>query len=191
MLPLLLITVLLILVTGSSTLGARTLDLPAQPQPDSRLIANRVLPGVYTVPSTCSVPIVPDIVTEEEIELRQYQVDFAKYIEEQATLDQQATLTLERDVLAIEKFRLDCEIMVLRARQLLQTTADGAVTPPSTPDITAQEIALRNRQFQIAKQIDEEELISHKAGIVSLNSVWTARRARIDAEILLHQAEAR
>ncbi|MDV3349312.1 hypothetical protein D0962_01555 [Leptolyngbyaceae cyanobacterium CCMR0082] len=157
----------------------------SQSSSDVRLIA-RALPGVYAVPSTCSVPIIPSIITEEEIQLRQYQTDFAKYIEEQAELDRQAALTAKRDVLSIEKFRLDCEIMVLHAKQLLE--AKDMALPLSEPTVTSQEVAFRKRQFQIAKEIDNDEIIAHEAGVASLNRVWTARRERIDAEILLLQA---
>ena len=157
----------------------------SQSSSDAMLIA-RALPGVYAVPSTCSVPIIPSIITEEELQLRQYQTDFAKYIEEQAELDRQAALTAKRDVLSIEKFRLDCEIMLMRAKQLLEVK-DTALPLPN-PKVTPQEVAFRKRQFQIAKEIDNDEIIAHEAGVASLNRVWTARRERIDAEILLLQA---
>lgn len=182
------------LMTGISTaaFGAqRRPTLPSSPeQPDSRLIA-RALPGVYSVPQSCSVPIIPSIVTEQEIELRQYQADFAKYIEEQAELDRQANLTSSQDMLAIEKFRLDCEIKVLQARQMLQVANERP--PQFTPElaITSREVALRKRQLEIAKQIDDDEIVSHEAGVASLNRVWTARRDRIDAEILMLQAQVK
>lgn len=187
----LLIAILVIFVAGVSTtaLGAA----PKVPQPQSILkqsdsglsTRRRTSPGIYTVPSSCSVPIIPSIVTEEEIKLRQYQVDFVKYIEQQAKLDQEATLTSTQDVLAVEKFRLDCEIMLLRAQQILQ--ADDTEPLPELP-ITNQEVELRKRQFEIAKQIDEDELIAQQAGLASLNNVWKARQERTDAEILLLQA---
>ncbi|MEO1182443.1 MAG: hypothetical protein AAFX51_16705, partial [Cyanobacteria bacterium J06636_28] len=124
----LLIAVLVIAVAGVSTaavgVGTQPPPIPSSasppPQTDSRLIA-RALSGAYTIPAACSVPIIPALVTEDEIELRQYQVDFAKFIEEQAELDRQVNLTSQRDVLAIEKFRLDCEIMLTRAEHILQS----------------------------------------------------------------------
>ncbi|MEM7062102.1 MAG: hypothetical protein AAF572_02935 [Cyanobacteria bacterium P01_B01_bin.77] len=186
----LLLAVLIVVMTGLSTatLAART-ETPQLPNPralsDSQLIAARALPGVYSVPSSCSVPIIPAIVTENEIDLRQYQADFAKFIEEQAKLDREASLTLQRDVLAIERFRLDCEIKVLQAKQSLET---GSAVPFSRVSVTPQEIELRKRQLAIAKQIDAEEGVAQEAGIASINRVWTARRALIDAEILLLQA---
>lgn len=186
----LLIAVLIITLAGihSATLAARRTTTPQVQNPapsDTQLLAARALPGVYSVPSSCSVPIIPAIVTENEIELRQYQADFAKFIEEQAKLDREASLTLQRDVLAIERFRLDCEIKVLQAKQSLQT--GSAVPLPSVP-VTPQEIELRKRQLAIAKQIDAEEGAAQEAGIASINSVWAARRTRTDAEILLLQA---
>ena len=147
----------------------------------------RVSPGIYTVPSSCSVPIIPSVVTEDEIELRQYQVNFTKYIEQQAKLDQESALTSTQDVLAIEKFRLDCEIMLLRAQQIVQ--AENSLPLPEPP-ITDKEVELRKRQFEIAKRIDEDEAIAQQAGFASLNSVWKARQERTDAEILLIQAVA-
>lgn len=186
----LLIASFVVILAGVSTATLAAQRQPAPPtspnQSDTPLIA-RALPGVYAVPSSCSVPIIPSIVTAEEIELRQYQAEFAKYIEEQAELDRQANLTNSQDVLAIEKFRLDCEIKVLQARQILEARTQQS--QPDTPNIavTAREVALRQRQLDIAKQIDEGEIISHEAGVVSLNRVWTARRERIDAEILMLQ----
>lgn len=176
----LLITVLLITMAATAVFAARQPSSPA----DSRLIAARALPGIYSVPATCSVPIIPAIVTNEEIRLRQYQLDFANFIEEQANLDREAALTTSRDVLSIEKYRLDCEIMLLRAKQAL--AADSAL--PSV-QVTSQEIDLRTRQFAIAKQLDEEEAIAQEVGVASLNRVWAARRSRIDSEILLVQAK--
>lgn len=185
----LIIATLIVTLTGGGTavLGARS--QPSQLQrPDPNLIA-RAIPGKYTIPPSCSVPIIPSVLTEEEIQLRQYLVDFAKYIEEQAELDLEANLTVRQDVLGIEKFRLECEIMVLQAQQILQTNNQHDSTPSiPEPNITTREVALRQRQFDIAKQIDADELVSHEAGLVSLNRVWTARRTRTDAEILLLQA---
>ncbi|MBE9067359.1 hypothetical protein IQ260_11900 [Leptolyngbya cf. ectocarpi LEGE 11479] len=184
----LLIAVLIVTLAGmhSATLAARRTTSQVQsPSSDTQLMAARALPGVYSVPSSCSVPIIPAIVTENEIELRQYQADFAKFIEEQAKLDREASLTLQRDVLSIERFRLDCEIKVLQARQSLQT---GSAVPLPRVSVTPQEIELRKRQLAIAKQIDAEEGVAQEAGIASINSVWAARRNRIDAEILLLQA---
>ncbi|MEM9483116.1 MAG: hypothetical protein AAGA83_05435 [Cyanobacteria bacterium P01_F01_bin.116] len=177
--------ILVIIVAGTAVLGAsnsqQAVELPASSQ-----IAARALPGIYSVPSSCSVPIIPAIITEQEIELRQYQLDFAKFIEEQATLDKEAALTSSRDVLAIEKFRIDCEIMVTRAKQIL-TSED--VSPLPTIQVTPQEVELRKRQFEIAKQIDEEEATAQEAGVASLNRVWAARRSRTDSEILFIQAK--
>lgn len=186
----LLIAALIFTMTGihSATLAARH-PTPQGQNPvvssDNPLMASRALPGVYSVPSSCSVPIIPAIVTESEIELRQHQADFAKFIEEQAKLDRAASLTLQRDVLAIERFRLDCEIKVLQAKQGLQT--NSTVPLPNVP-VTPQEIELRKRQLAIARQIDAEEGVAQEAGIASINSVWAARRTRIDAEILLLQS---
>ncbi|MEL6128651.1 MAG: hypothetical protein AAFR30_01960 [Cyanobacteria bacterium J06628_4] len=188
----LLIAVLVIAVAGFSTaavgVGTQPLAIPAStttPQSDSRLIA-RALSGAYTIPTACSVPIIPALVTEDEIELRQYQVDFAKFIEEQAELDRQVNLTSQRDVLAIEKFRLDCEIMLTRAEHILQSNN----IEPTTFDIaiTSEEVELRKRQFELAKQIDNDAVVAQEAGVASLNRLWSARRARIDADILLTQA---
>ncbi|MGD1949955.1 MAG: hypothetical protein ACFB14_09940 [Leptolyngbyaceae cyanobacterium] len=181
-----LIIILAVILTATAAIAARG---PATPSPvdgaaDTELLIARALPGVYTVPSACSVPIIPALLTPDEIELREYQADFAKYIEEQATQEQEVNLTAQRDVLAIERFRLDCEIMLLQARQLLDTDAPILVGPK----VTDQEIELRKRQVQLAQQIDDKEIVSHEAGVASLNRVWTARRARIDAEILLLQA---
>lgn len=165
-------------------------DQPDSSQPDfkqtSPHLLARALPGVYTVPSSCSVPIIPEIVTEAEVQLRQSQAAFAKFIEEQAKLDQAVALTAQRDVLSIEKFRLECEIMVLRAQQQLMT-ADGTKVAPDLV-ITPEEVELRKRQFAITNQIDSEEIEAHDAGVASLNRVWFSRRDRIDAEILLLQA---
>lgn len=178
----LLIAILVVIMAGTTVLAARV----SQPElPDAQLIAARALPGVYSVPSTCSVPIIPAAVTAKEIELRQYQLDFAKFIEEQANLDREAALTTSRDVLSIEKFRIDCEIMLLQAKRLLESDN----TLPALPaTVTQQQIELRKRQFEIAKQIDAEEAIAQEAGVASLNRVWAARRTRIDSEILLVQA---
>ena len=183
----LLIAGVVVIIAGVSTAMSAAQRSPALPTSSEHtpLIA-RALPGVYSVPSSCSVPIIPSIVTPEEIELRQFQADFAKYIEEQADLDRQANLTNSQDVLAIEKFRLDCEIKVLQAQQILTAPASSTASPNS--GITAQEVALRKRQLDIAKQIDDGEIIAHDAGVASLNRVWTARRDRIDAEILMLQA---
>lgn len=181
----LLIAVLIVTMAGmhSVTLAARR-TAPQVPVPsDTQLMAARALPGVYSVPSSCSVPVIPAIVTENEIELRQYQADFAKFIEEQAKLDREASLTLQRDVLAIEKFRLDCDIKVMQARQSLGSTAP-LPSVPATPLV----VELRKRQLAIAKQIDAEETVAQEAGIASINSVWAARRTLIDTEILLLQA---
>lgn len=185
----LLIAVLVVTMTGISTvaLAARHQTPPLQSalEPsDAQLIA-RALPGVYTIPASCSVPIIPAILTETEVELRQYQADFAKFIEEQAKLDEAAALTHERDVLAIERFRLDCDIRVLQAKQILQ----AASTPPlPNLPVTLQEVELRQRQFDLAKQIDNYEALAQEAGVASIDRVWRARRNRIDAEILLLQA---
>ena len=149
------------------------------------MIAARALPGSYSVPSTCSVPIIPALVTEKEIKLRQYQLDFAKFIEEQANLDREAALTMSRDVLSIERFRLDCEIMLLRAKQILDSNSDY---PLPAVKITPQEIELRKSQFDISKQLDEEESLAQEVGVASLNRVWSARRSRTNSEILLLQA---
>ena len=190
----LLIAVLVIVVAGFSTaaVGVDTQSLPAipssaspPPQPDSRLIA-RALSGAYTIPTACSVPIIPAIVTEEEVELRQYQADFASFIEEQAELDREVNLTSQRDVLAIRKFRLDCQIMLTRARQVLQS---NNIDPTFDIAITPQEVELRQRQFELAKQIDSDAVVAQEAGVASLNRLWSARRARIDADILLTQAK--
>ena len=183
----LLIAGVVVIIAGVSVATSAAQRPPALPisLEQTPLIA-RALPGVYSVPSSCSVPIIPSIVTAEEIELRQFQADFAKYIEEQAELDRQASLTNSQDVLAIEKFRLDCEIKVLQARQILAAPASPAATP--NLGITSQEVALRKRQLDIAKQIDDGEIIAHDAGVASLNRVWAARRDRIDAEILMLQA---
>ena len=190
----LLIAVLVIVVAGFSTaaVGVGTQSLPAipssaspPPQPDSRLIA-RALSGAYTIPTACSVPIIPAIVTEEEVELRQYQADFAQFIEEQAELDSEVNLTSQRDVLAIRKFRLDCQIMLTRARQALQS---NNIDPTFDIAITPQEVELRQRQFELAKQIDSDAVVAQEAGVASLNRLWSARRARIDADILLTQAK--
>ncbi len=186
----LLIAVLVMLIAGFSTAMA-SMKTPAQVQPKQLNIdptnRPRVSPGIYTVPSSCSVPIIPSVVTEDEIELRQYQVNFTKYIEQQAKLDQESALTSTQDVLAIEKFRLDCEIMLLRAQQIVQ--AENSLPLPEPP-ITDKEVELRKRQFEIAKRIDEDEAIAQQAGFASLNSVWKARQERTDAEILLIQAVA-
>ena len=190
----LLIAVLVIVVAGFSTaaVGVGTQSLPAipssaspPPQPDSRLIA-RALSGAYTIPTACSVPIIPAIVTEEEVELRQYQADFAQFIEEQAELDSEVNLTSQRDVLAIRKFRLDCQIMLTRAQQALQS---NNIDPTFDIAITPQEVELRQRQFELAKQIDSDAVVAQEAGVASLNRLWSARRARIDADILLTQAK--
>ncbi len=190
----LLIAVLVIVVAGFSTaaVGVGTQSLPAipssaspPPQPDSRLIA-RALSGAYTIPTACSVPIIPAIVTEEEVELRQYQADFAQFIEEQAELDREVNLTSQRDVLAIRKFRLDCQIMLTRAQQALQS---NNIDPTFDIAITPQEVELRQRQFELAKQIDSDAVVAQEAGVASLNRLWSARRARIDADILLTQAK--
>lgn len=173
-------------MTGAAVLGAGR-SQQAVELPDSDRIAARALPGIYSVPSSCSVPIIPAIVTEKEIELRQYQLNFAKFIEEQANLDKEAALTSSRDVLAIERFRIDCDIMLMRANQAL---ASEDVFPLPTFQVTPQEIELRKRQFEIAKQIDDEEAIAQEAGVASLNRVWAARRSRIDSEILFVQATA-
>ena len=178
----LLIAILMITLAATVAVGARQ---PSAPPVDSSLVVARALPGIYSVPSTCSVPIIPAIVTNEEIKLRQYQLDFASFIEEQANLDREAALTTSRDVLSIEKYRIDCEIMLLRAKQA--QAADNALPPDI--NISSQEIDLRTRQFAIAKQIDEEEAIAQEVGVASLNRVWAARRARIDSEILLVQAK--
>ena len=189
----LLIAVLVIVVAGFSTaaVGVGTQSLPATPssaspppQPASRLIA-RALSGAYTIPTACSVPIIPAIVTEEEVELRQYQADFASFIEEQAELDSEVNLTSQRDVLAIRKFRLDCQIMLTRAQQALQS---NKIDPTFDIAITPQEVELRQRQFELAKQIDSDAVVAQEAGVASLNRLWSARRARIDADILLTQA---
>ena len=190
----LLIAVLVIAVAGFNTaaVGVGTQSLPAipssaspPPQSDSRLIA-RALSGAYTIPTACSVPIIPAIVTEEEVELRQYQADFAQFIEEQAELDSEVNLTSQRDVLAIRKFRLDCQIMLTRARQALQS---NNIDPTFDIAITPQEVELRQRQFELAKQIDSDAVVAQEAGVASLNRLWSARRARIDADILLTQAK--
>ena len=190
----LLIAVLVIAGAGFNTaaVGVGTQSLPAipssaspPPQSDSRLIA-RALSGAYTIPTACSVPIIPAIVTEEEVELRQYQADFASFIEEQAELDREVNLTSQRDVLAIRKFRLDCQIMLTRARQVLQS---NNIDPTFDIAITPQEVELRQRQFELAKQIDSDAVVAQEAGVASLNRLWSARRARIDADILLTQAK--
>lgn len=187
----LLIAILAIAIAGFSTaavgVGIQPSAIPSSappPQSDSRLMA-RALSGAYTIPTACSVPIIPALVTEAEIELRQYQADFARFIEEQAELDRQVNLTSQRDVLAIEKFRLDCEIMVTRAQQVLQS---NNVEPTFDIAITPREVELRKRQFELAKQIDNDAIIAQEAGVASLNRLWSARRARIDADILLTQA---
>ena len=172
-------------MVGAAALGASS-SQPAVELPDSDRIAARALPGIYSVPSSCSVPIIPAIVTEQEIELRQYQLNFAKFIEEQANLDKEAALTSSRDVLAIEKFRIDCDIMLMRAKQA--QTSEVVFSLPII-QVTPQEVELRKRQFEIAKQIDEEEAIAQEAGVASLNRVWAARRSRIDSEILFIQAK--
>ncbi|MEM7064332.1 MAG: hypothetical protein AAF572_14345 [Cyanobacteria bacterium P01_B01_bin.77] len=181
----LLIAVLIITLAGlhSTTLAARHImpQIQNSAPSDPQLMAARALPGVYSVPSFCSVPIIPAIVTEDEIELRQYQADFAKF----AKLDREASLTLQRDVLAIERFRLDFEVKVLQAKQSLQT---GSSVPLPRVPVTPQEVELRKRQVAIAKQIDAEESVAQEAGIASINSVWAARRTLIDTEILLLQA---
>lgn len=178
--------VLVIIMAGAVALGAGSSHQSVE-LPDSNRIAARALPGIYSVPTSCSVPIIPAAITEQEIELRQYQLNFAKFIEEQANLDKEAALTSSRDVLAIEKFRIDCEIILMRAKQVL---ASEEASPLTTLQVPPQEIALRTRQLEIAKQIDQEEAIAQEAGVASLNRVWAARRARIDSEILLVQAKA-
>jgi hypothetical protein len=183
----LLIAILVVVMAGVSTatLGAQRGVSQSTDTADSPLIA-RALPGLYSIPSSCSVPLIPSILTEEEIQLRQFQADFAKYIQEQAKLDQAANLTSQQDVWAIEKFQLDCEIMVIRAQQILR-----AGVPQPTPEeltVTPKEIELRKRQLAIAKEIDDYEITAHEAGIATLNRVWSARRGRIDAEILLLQS---
>lgn len=184
----LLIAILVVIVAGGTALGAErhTSNLH---QVGTQLISRRrTAPGVYSVPSNCSLaaPIVPALITDEEVELRQFQADFSQFIEDQAKLDEAAGLTFDRDVLAIEKYRIDCEIMVLKAKQILATGGD--FTLPAIP-ITEEEIALRKRQFAIAEEIDEEAALSQAAGIASLNSVWRSRRERIDTEILWRQAQ--
>ncbi|MEM1251154.1 MAG: hypothetical protein AAGI69_01885 [Cyanobacteria bacterium P01_H01_bin.21] len=185
---LIIILVVILAATSTAAIAARGPVTPSSPVDRAvntePLIARAPLPGVYTVPSSCSVPIIPALLTPDEIELREYQADFAKYIEEQATQEQEINLTAQRDVLAIERFRLDCEIMLLQARQLLDSDTSILIGPK----VTDQEIELRKRQVQLAQQIDDKEIVSHEAGVASLNRVWTARRARIDAEILLLQA---
>lgn len=182
----LLATVLIIILAGSSVLGAQR-DVTPPHQPNSQLISRRTSPGFYTAPSSCSLtaPLVPALVTAEEIGLRQFQIDFAKFIEEQAKLDQEAGLTLSRDVLNIQKYRLDCEIVLLKAKQAL--AGNGTFSLPDTA-VTTQELELRKRQFAIAEQVDEDATLSQAEGLVSLNTLWTSRRDRIDSEILLLQA---
>ena len=75
--------------------------------------------------------------------------------------------------------------MLLQAKRLLESDN----TLPALPaTVTQQQIELRKRQFEIAKQIDAEAAIAQEAGVASLNRVWAARRTRIDSEILLVQA---
>lgn len=192
--------ILVVVVAGGTMLGAQNsaslnpsipdsssiLEPYSIPESSAPQLMARALPGAYSIPPSCSVPILPSILTEEEIKLRQFQADFAKYIEGQAELDQAAALTTLQDVMAIKKFQLDCEIKVLRAKEILRIGR-----PQPTPDelaVTDQEIELRKRQLAIAKQLDDDEIVAHEAGLVTLNRVWTARRNRIDAEILLLQA---
>ena len=182
----LLIATLAIVLTGVGAWGAQreTSRSSILAPSDTQLIA-QVRTGIYSVPSSCSVPVIPGIVTRKEIELREYQTTFAKFIEERAKEDQQANRTSIRDVLAIEKFRIDCEIKELQAKQIL--AAESSPPLPNVP-VSEQEIDLRERQFEIATKLDESAIAAQEAQLASLNRVWSARRDRVDAEILLVQA---
>ncbi|MEO0869419.1 MAG: hypothetical protein AAFY17_13445 [Cyanobacteria bacterium J06642_11] len=185
----LLAAILILAVAAGSVLAAQgSSTAQATPSVSDQLISRRSSPGIYAAPSTCAIaaPIVPALVTEKEIELRQFHRDFAKFIEEQAKLDNAAGLTFDRDVMAIEKYRLDCEVMVLRAKQIL--AAGDIFSLPELP-VSAREIALRKRQLEIARRIDAETTVAQSEGLDSLNKLWQTRRDRTDAEILLLQAE--
>ena len=76
--------------------------------------------------------------------------------------------------------------MLTRAQQALQS---NNIDPTFDIAITPQEVELRQRQFELAKQIDSDAVVAQEAGVASLNRLWSARRARIDADILLTQAK--
>lgn len=184
----LLIATLAIVLTGVAAWGAqRETSRSSILEPSDPQLIAQVRTGIYSVPSSCSVPIIPGVVTQKEVELREYQTTFAKFIEERAKEDQQANRTSIRDVLAIEKFRIDCEIKELQAEQLL--TSENSPPILNLP-VSDQEINLRERQFEIATKLDEAAIAAQEAQLASLNRVWSARRDRVDAEILLVQAIA-
>ena len=197
----LLITFLVITMAGFTTaaLGAKSQSLPGippatslPPQPSDTGLMAQALPHSYSIPSACSVPIIPAIITPEEVELRQYQVNFAKFIEQGADVGYQAGVVYRPDVLAIQRFRLDCEIMLLRAQQILAAqdaaNAEDRVEPIFDTTVTPKEVELRKSQFEIAKQIDNTEVVAQQEGVGTPDQLWSARRNRIDADILLTQA---
>ncbi|MEM6253119.1 MAG: hypothetical protein AAF821_09370 [Cyanobacteria bacterium P01_D01_bin.156] len=183
----LLLIAIIAIAVGSSVMAAQP-NLPVTQPTKTQLLSRRTSPGIYSAPSSCSMaaPVVPALVTVAEVERRQFQADFAKFIEEQAKIDQEAGLTFNRDVLTIEKYRLDCDILAVQARQVLQ--ADRNFPQPDVP-ITDLELVLRQQQFDIAEQIDEETTLAQEAGLTSLDRLWQARRDRIDSEILWLQAK--
>lgn len=74
---------------------------------------------VQTSSVFCSPPIISSVITTEEIILREQQVIIAKELERYQKRLYQAGLSGHDDVIRLEHFRLNCEIVLLQAKQLV------------------------------------------------------------------------
>lgn len=71
-------------------------------------------------PSSCSVPVIASAITTQEIQFRERQIEIAKEHEKAAERKNQAGIGTRLDVLDAERVRLNCEILLLQAKQLLE-----------------------------------------------------------------------
>ena len=71
-------------------------------------------------PSSCSVPVIASAITAPEIKLRERQIEILKEHERVAGGKNQAGVGTRLDVLEAERVRLNCEILLLQAKQLLE-----------------------------------------------------------------------
>lgn len=82
------------------------------------ILANAANPEIVSVPS--SPPLIPVVVTPDEISLREQQVQIAKEIEQDRMRANQAGVATYSEFRQATYSRLSSEIQLLQARQLLQ-----------------------------------------------------------------------
>ncbi len=107
------------LTTSPSATAPTPSTLPSIPTPSSQAIVNPA-DANFTLPLGSLAPVLPDVVTVKEVALREQQVQVAKDLERDVGLMVNAGIGTQVDVLQVNYFRLNSEIQLLQAKQLLQ-----------------------------------------------------------------------